>query len=108
MTGRDQCPIGYKVQRKCPKCRLDRCFAMGMRKDFLQTVEQKQKRQRSLEANRSIASSQRLLTSVSPQSSSPPVQTQTTSDIESLSPVLNDIDNVCPYQISFKSIDFPF
>lgn len=51
-----------------------------MRKDFLQTEEQKRKRQKCLQENRNQSTS---------------VQTQTASSVESLSPVLNDIDNVC-------------
>ena len=91
MTGRGRCSIGYQIQRKCTHCRLDRCLAMGMRRDFLQTEEQKQNRQKSLEANRNIRP-QRVLTSESPQST---VQIQTTSTVKSPSPVLNHIDNVC-------------
>ena len=93
MTGQGQCSIVPTDTQKCQKCRLERCFAAGMRKDFLQTEEQKQKRRKALEENRNLTS-QRLLTSESSQSSSA-VEPQTIPNVESFPPVLNDIDNVC-------------
>ena len=40
MKGDPQCSVEHKVGRKCPRCRLDRCFAVGMRKDFIMTDEE--------------------------------------------------------------------
>ncbi|CAF0761081.1 unnamed protein product [Adineta steineri] len=36
-----QCSIDYKHDRKCPRCRLDRCFQVGMRKDLRINHQQK-------------------------------------------------------------------
>ena len=55
LTGENQSLVGYEIRRKCPKCRLTRCFAVGMRKEFLLTDEEKQRRQeKRLQTNRSI------------------------------------------------------
>lgn len=56
---------------------MERCFALGMRKELLQTDEQKQKRRKCLEENRTLTS-QRLQTS----------------DIQSKTPSPNCIDHV--------------
>ncbi|CAF1026523.1 unnamed protein product [Adineta steineri] len=37
-----QCSVDYKHDRKCPRCRLDRCFQVGMRKDLRINHQQKQ------------------------------------------------------------------
>ena len=58
LTGRGECPVGHGIRRKCQKCRLERCFAVGMRKDFLQTDEEKQRRQQRLEENRRLRTEQ--------------------------------------------------
>ena len=91
MTGQDQCLIEHKVPRKCQKCRLERCFTAGMRKDFIQTNEENEKRRKHLEENRKLTS-QRLSTLESPTSSNLP---QTTSNLVSSSPKSNEIDRVC-------------
>lgn len=65
-----------------------------MRKDFLQTEEQKEKRRKCLEQNRNIASQSLQISLPVPQLTS------------SSSSFMNDIDNVCSsYE---QSIDFFF
>jgi len=44
LTGQSQCSVAHETHRKCQKCRLDRCFAMEMRKDFILSEEEKQRR----------------------------------------------------------------
>ncbi len=90
VTGQGQCSVVHGSRRKCQKCRLDRCFSMGMRKDFIISEEEKQRRRECLEENRMITS-QRLSTSESPNSSS---NLQAVVNIESLSPTLDEIDSV--------------
>lgn len=51
LTGTDQCSVVHQVPRKCQKCRLERCFSMGMRKDYILTEEEKQRRKKYLEEN---------------------------------------------------------
>ncbi len=41
-----QCSIAHGTRRRCLRCRLDRCFAAGMRKDFMFTDEEKQRREK--------------------------------------------------------------
>ncbi len=41
-----QCSIAPGTRRRCLRCRLDRCFAAGMRKDFMFTDEEKQRREK--------------------------------------------------------------
>ncbi|CAF5058402.1 unnamed protein product, partial [Rotaria sp. Silwood1] len=47
LTNHGQCIIDYKISRKYYRCRLERCFAMGMRKDLLLTQEEIQQRKDS-------------------------------------------------------------
>ncbi|CAF1307017.1 unnamed protein product [Rotaria sordida] len=53
-TGQNRCPISHNNYRKCQRCRLEKCFAMGMRKDFILSEEEKQKRRERLEGNRQL------------------------------------------------------
>ena len=82
LTGRGECPVGHGIRRKCQKCRLERCFAVGMRKDFLQTDEEKQRRQQRLEENRSFTSKRvsNLSESSVPSSTSNPQSSSATFD----------------------------
>ncbi len=78
------------MHRKCQRCRLNRCFAMGMRKDFFLSEEEKQRRKKRLEENRNFTS-KRSSTSESTNSSSisPPVFNS-----ESISRASDEIDRV--------------
>ncbi|CAF1175641.1 unnamed protein product [Rotaria magnacalcarata] len=96
LTGQDQCSVTYEMRRKCQRCRLDRCFAMGMRKDFILSEQEKQRRRKRLEENRSISSKPLLisessnllsLTNLSPKSES---FSETFDEIDRL---LMDMDN---------------
>ncbi|CAF1163507.1 unnamed protein product [Rotaria sp. Silwood1] len=53
-TGQNRCSISHNSHRKCQRCRLEKCFAMGMRKDFIVSEEDKQKRRERLEENRQL------------------------------------------------------
>ncbi|CAF1478779.1 unnamed protein product, partial [Adineta steineri] len=55
LTGHGKCSVAHDSHRKCPRCRLDRCLNAGMRKDFIRTEEEKQRRKQRLEENRSIS-----------------------------------------------------
>jgi len=56
LTGQGQCSVAYTMRRKCTKCRLERCFTVGMRKDFFLSEEEKQQRRKRLEEKRKILS----------------------------------------------------
>ncbi|CAF2789421.1 unnamed protein product [Rotaria sp. Silwood2] len=56
LTGQGQCSITYEIRRKCQRCRLNRCFSMGMRKDFILSDQEKERRKKRLEENRNISS----------------------------------------------------
>ncbi|CAF0800581.1 unnamed protein product [Adineta steineri] len=55
LTGHGKCIVAHDSLRKCPRCRLDRCLNAGMRKDFIRTEEEKQRRKQRLEENRTIS-----------------------------------------------------
>lgn len=83
-TGQGQCPVAYETRRKCKKCRLHRCFAMGMRKDFLLSEEEKQRRKRRLKEYRNTT-------------------LQCVSNAESIPPTFENNDHVNFYAWSFTS-----
>ncbi len=82
--------MAHKTRRKCQKCRLERCFTTGMRKDFLRNEEEKQQRKKHLEENRKISST-RSSTSDSTNSSS---TAQPISNSESILETSDEIDRV--------------
>ncbi|CAF1097448.1 unnamed protein product, partial [Didymodactylos carnosus] len=55
LMNHNQCVIDYKISRKCYRCRLERCLAMGMRKDLILNQEEIQRRKDS-GRNRSTSS----------------------------------------------------
>ncbi|UJR16570.1 hypothetical protein I4U23_003471 [Adineta vaga] len=63
-TNQGQCSVAHDVHRKCPRCRLDRCFSVGMRKDFILSEEEKQRRKKRLEENRSATAQQSFTSSI--------------------------------------------
>ncbi|CAF1046030.1 unnamed protein product [Adineta steineri] len=56
ITGEGNCSVAHEMQRKCPGCRLDRCLNAGMRKDYLLTEEEKQRRKKPMKDKRTISS----------------------------------------------------
>jgi hypothetical protein len=42
LTGNGNCPISHDIQRKCIRCRLQRCFAAGMTTDYFLTDKEKE------------------------------------------------------------------
>ncbi len=90
ITGRNQCLIAHGIRRKCPKCRLERCFTAGMRKDFILSEEEKQRRKKHLEENRN-QTSQRFSTHESINTSS---ILQSASNYESIPTTTDEIDRV--------------
>ncbi len=81
------------MRRKCPRCRLNRCFSMGMRKDFILSDEEKQRRKKRLVENRN-STSKRSSTSESTNSSS---ISQPASNSEYISETLDELDRVSFY-----------
>ena len=57
-TNQGRCSVSHETHRKCPRCRLDRCFEVGMRKDFILSEEEKQRRKQRLEENRNATEKQ--------------------------------------------------
>lgn len=41
----ENCVIDHKISRKCYRCRLKRCLTMGMKKEYLQSQEEIQRKQ---------------------------------------------------------------
>jgi hypothetical protein len=101
LTGHGQCSVAYSTRRKCQRCRLDRCFAMGMRKDFIRSEEEKQRRKTRLEENRSITTT-RLSTSESTNSLSPP---NPLLNSDCLSEAFEEIDRVSFYFSTLQELE---
>jgi nuclear receptor subfamily 1 group I len=83
LTGQGQCSVAHTMRRKCTKCRLERCFNVGMRKDFFLSEEEKQQRRKRLEEKRN-ASSRGIPTS----------ESNRLSNLESISQEFDEIDRV--------------
>ncbi|CAG2162658.1 unnamed protein product, partial [Oppiella nova] len=49
---RNNCQIDGKSRRLCKKCRLKKCFAVGMKKEWILNDEEKESRRRQIEENR--------------------------------------------------------
>ncbi|CAG2101855.1 unnamed protein product [Medioppia subpectinata] len=48
------CIISLLTRKLCQKCRLEKCFAVGMRKEFIRSDEQNEKRKKAMRENRLI------------------------------------------------------
>lgn len=48
----EQCEITAVTRRFCQKCRLEKCFSIGMRKDYIMSEEDKVEKRRKIEQNR--------------------------------------------------------
>ncbi len=77
LKGEGQCSVAYKTRRKCPKCRLERSFAAGMRKDFFLKEEERQRRKQKFHENKNLK-----------------LQDSSISNSESLFPTSDEIDRV--------------
>lgn len=49
---KEQCEITAVTRRFCQKCRLEKCFAIGMRKDYIMSEEDKLQKRQKIEQNR--------------------------------------------------------
>ena len=47
--------IDYRINRRCFRCRLNKCFSMGMRKDFILNQQQIQQRRKYSKTTESIS-----------------------------------------------------
>ncbi|UJR08026.1 hypothetical protein I4U23_012303 [Adineta vaga] len=83
VTGQGQCSVGNEVRRKCTRCRLNKCLAMGMRRDFVMSEEQKQERRKKMEENQTMTMNS---------SSNPDQQTETLDEIDQLLMNINESD----------------
>ncbi len=48
----NSCRIDQVTRRFCPKCRLKKCFVIGMKKEFIMTEEERSVKRRKIEENR--------------------------------------------------------
>lgn len=48
----EQCEITIVTRRFCQKCRLEKCFAIGMKKDHIMSDEEKIVKRQKIEENR--------------------------------------------------------
>ena len=63
LTGNGNCPVSHDIQRKCIRCRLQRCFAAGMTTDYFLTDEEKERRRKRYKNNPQMIDSSSLLSS---------------------------------------------
>ncbi|CAF1483608.1 unnamed protein product [Didymodactylos carnosus] len=49
-----KCNISNEITRKCKRCRLEQCFAVGMRKDYILTSEERLLKKKCIEDNRRL------------------------------------------------------
>ncbi|CAF1212806.1 unnamed protein product [Rotaria magnacalcarata] len=54
LIGQGQCSVTPDMHRKCQRCRLERCFAVGMRKDFILSEQDKERRRKRIKENRNM------------------------------------------------------
>ncbi|CAF1071484.1 unnamed protein product [Adineta ricciae] len=50
-NGQNACLFSHGTHRRCQKCRLRQCFAVGMKKYYFVTSEEKERRRKQLEEN---------------------------------------------------------
>ncbi|XP_045607799.2 nuclear hormone receptor HR96 isoform X2 [Procambarus clarkii] len=48
----DRCKVNQITRRFCQKCRLRKCFEIGMKKEWIMTDEEKQRKKQKIEENR--------------------------------------------------------
>ncbi|CAF1027150.1 unnamed protein product, partial [Didymodactylos carnosus] len=48
------CVINLEKRKRCKRCRLQKCFKLGMRKEWILTNEEKQRKKRKIEENRRL------------------------------------------------------
>ena len=67
LKGDGKCLISYDTQRKCVRCRLQRCFAAGMSTDSFLSAEEKERRKKRSknDLHRPLLSQSTLLPSTS-------------------------------------------
>ncbi|CAG2169897.1 unnamed protein product, partial [Oppiella nova] len=75
------CRIDLENRNKCKKCRLDKCFAVGMKSNLLYSDEQKQLRKSIIESNRKRKTNEMTETNDESVSSTPSLSLQTINDI---------------------------
>ncbi|CAF0720031.1 unnamed protein product [Rotaria sp. Silwood1] len=50
--GNGHCEVTVEKRKRCKKCRLDKCFRMGMRKEWILSEQDKQRKRNKIEQNR--------------------------------------------------------
>ncbi len=51
-TNNNQCVITINTRKKCKKCRITKCFNLGMRRDWIMTEVEREEKRRKIEENR--------------------------------------------------------
>ncbi|CAF4803888.1 unnamed protein product, partial [Rotaria sp. Silwood1] len=50
--GNGRCEVTVATRKRCKKCRIEKCFRMGMRKEWILSEEDKQRKKSKIEENR--------------------------------------------------------
>nr|ASL70609.1 nuclear receptor [Brachionus koreanus] len=51
-SNNNQCEINIQTRKKCKKCRIVKCFNLGMRRDWIMTEMEREEKRRKIEENR--------------------------------------------------------
>lgn len=51
-SNNNQCDINIQTRKKCKKCRIVKCFNLGMRRDWIMTEMEREEKRRKIEENR--------------------------------------------------------
>lgn len=68
----DSCKVDQVTRRFCQKCRLRKCFEIGMKKEWIMTDEEKQRKKQKIEENRARKMGDAYSDDDSVKSSNPP------------------------------------
>ncbi|UJR19437.1 hypothetical protein I4U23_022567 [Adineta vaga] len=86
------------MRRNCSRCRLDQCFAMGMKHDLFCSKEKMQRRKQRLEHNRTITTKHSSSTSKSVFTNSETISQTYSNEIDDLLMETNNDDNTVLFQ----------
>ncbi|CAF5181212.1 unnamed protein product, partial [Rotaria magnacalcarata] len=57
----NNCLVISTTRKRCKRCRLTKCFKVGMRKEWILTEEEKRSKRKKIERNRLIKQQERLV-----------------------------------------------